>query len=120
MARLARTTVPATVTATTATTTTAPTVSTAAAAISTSATWRTSFPRTRFIDREGTSLNCLAIELSNGILCVLFGCHCHKRKAARLACELVLHKHDILHGSGLCKEVLQVGFRRIERKIPHV
>jgi hypothetical protein len=53
-------------------------------------------------------------------LCFLFCCHGHKSKAARLACEFILHKHDILHSTSLREEILKVGFRRIERKIPNV
>ena len=53
-------------------------------------------------------------------MCFLFCCHGHKSEAARLACEFILHKHDILHGTSLCEEILKVGFCRIERKIPNV
>jgi hypothetical protein len=58
--------------------------------------------------------------LGNGILCFLFRRHGHKSEATRLACEFILHKHDILHSTSLCEEILKVGFRRIERKISNV
>jgi hypothetical protein len=61
-----------------------------------------------------------AIKLGNGILCFLFRRHRHKSEATRLACEFILHKHDILHSTSLCEEILKVGFRRIKRKISNV
>src|SRR5437763_1909189 len=81
---------------------------------------RPCFAWTRFVHRKSASFHGFAIKLSDGILCFLFCRHCHKSKAARLACEFILHKHDILHSTSLCEEILKVGFRRIERKIPNV
>jgi hypothetical protein len=43
------------------------------------------------------------------------------QKRSRETCrEFILHKHDILHSTSLREEILKVGFRRIERKIPNV
>jgi hypothetical protein len=102
--------------ATTVTTTTAATVTAAAAA----AALRASFARTRFVYGQSATFDGFAIKLGNGILCFLFRRHGHKSEATRLACEFILHKHDILHSTSLCEEILKVGFRRIERKISNV
>jgi hypothetical protein len=102
--------------ATTVTTTTAATVTAAAAA----AALRASFARTRFVYGQSATVHGFAIKLGNGILCFLFRRHGHKSEATRLACEFILHKHDILHSTSLCEEILKVGFRRIERKISNV
>jgi hypothetical protein len=102
--------------ATTVTTTTAATVTAAAAA----AALRASFARTRFVYGQSATFHGFAIKLGNGILCFLFRRHGHKSEATRLACEFILHKHDILHSTSLCEEILKVGFRRIERKISNV
>jgi hypothetical protein len=98
------------------TTTTAATVTAAAAA----AALRASFARTRFVYGQSATFHGFAIKLGNGILCFLFRRHGHKSEATRLACEFILHKHDILHSTSLCEEILKVGFRRIERKISNV
>jgi hypothetical protein len=78
------------------------------------------FAWTRFVHRKSATFHGFAIKLGNGILCFLFCRHGHKSEAARLACEFILHKHDILHSTSLREEILKVGFRRIERKIPNV
>jgi hypothetical protein len=104
----------ATTVATTTTTTTAATVTAAAAAL------RASFAWTRFVHGQSATFHGFAIKLGNGILCFLFRRHRHKSEATRLACEFILHKHDILHSTSLCEEILKVGFRRIERKISNV
>jgi phosphoglucomutase len=98
----------------TATATTAATVTTTTAAL------RASFARTRFVHGQSATFHGFAIKLGNGILCFLFRRHGHKSEATRLACEFILHKHDILHSTSLCEEILKVGFRRIERKISNV
>jgi hypothetical protein len=95
--------------------TTAATVTAAAAA-----SLRASFARTRFVHGQSATFHGFAIKLGNGILCFLFRRHGHKSEATRLACEFILHKHDILHSTSLCEEILKVGFRRIERKISNV
>src|SRR6185312_783169 len=79
-----------------------------------------SFARTRFVHGQSATFHGFAIKLGNGILCFLFRRHGHKSEATRLACEFILHKHDILHSTSLCEEILKVGFRRIERKISNV
>jgi hypothetical protein len=99
-----------------ATATTAATVTTTAAAAALGA----SFARTRFVHGQSATFHGFAIKLGNGILCFLFRRHGHKSEATRLACEFILHKHDILHSTSLCEEILKVGFRRIERKISNV
>jgi hypothetical protein len=105
----------ATSAATIAAATTAATITAAAAA-----SLRASFARTRFVHGQSATFHGFAIELGDGILCFLFRRHGHKSEATRLACEFILHKHDILHSTSLCEEILKVGFRRIERKIPNV
>src|SRR5438045_2035709 len=90
-----------------------------AAAPSSSSLWA-SFARTRFLHGQTATFHGFAIKLGNGILCFLFRRHGHKSEATRLACEFILHKHDILHSTSLCEEILKVGFRRIERKISNV
>src|SRR5438067_12946439 len=107
----------ATTAATIAAATTAATVT--AAAASSSSLWA-SFARTRFVHGQSATFHGFAIKLGNGILCFLFRRHGHKSEATRLACEFILHKHDILHSTSLCEEILKVGFRRIERKISNV
>jgi hypothetical protein len=97
-----------------AATTTAATITAPAAALG------ASFARTRFVHGQSATFHGFAIELGNGILCFLFRRHGHKSEATRLACEFILHKHDILHSTSLCEEILKVGFRRIERKISNV
>src|SRR6476620_9569205 len=111
-----------TTTATTAATTVATTTTTAATvtAATAAAALRASFARTRFVHGQSATFHGFAIKLGNGILCFLFRRHGHKSEATRLACEFILHKHDILHSTSLCEEILKVGFRRIERKISNV
>src|SRR2546423_9327563 len=107
---------------TAATATIAATAATPAATITAAAaaTLGASFARTRFVDGQSATFHRFAIKLSNGILCFLFRRHGHKSEATRLACEFILHKHDILHSTSLGEEVLKVGFRLIERKISNV
>jgi hypothetical protein len=120
MGRLARSTIAAAISAaTTAAAISAATTATVAAA-TTAAAWGPCFAWTRFVHRKSATFHGFAIKLGNGILCFLFCCHGHKSEAARLACEFILHKHDILHSTSLREEILKVGFRRIERKIPNV
>jgi hypothetical protein len=111
-------------TAVAATTATAAAISAAAAPVAAATTTATArrpcFAWTGFIHRKSATFHGFAIKLGNGILCFLFCCHGHKSEAARLACEFILHKHDILHSTSLREEILKVGFRRIERKIPNV
>jgi hypothetical protein len=116
--RLARSPIAAAVAAATA----AAAISAAAATVATAATAarRPCFAWTRFVHRERATFYGFAIKLSNGILCFLFCRHGHKSEATRLACEFILHKHDILHSTSLREEILKVGFRRIERKISNV
>jgi hypothetical protein len=123
MGRSARSTIAAAIAAaaTAATVAAAATAATVAAATTTTtAAWGPCFAWTRFVHRKSATFHGFAIKLGNGILCFLFCCHGHKSKAARLACEFILHKHDILHSTSLREEILKVGFRRIERKIPNV
>jgi len=105
-------------TATAATTIAAAT--TAATITATAAALGASFARARFVHRQSATFHGFAIKLGNGILCFLFRRHGHKSEATRLACEFILHKHDILHSTSLCEDILKVGFRRIERKISNV
>jgi hypothetical protein len=122
MGRLARSTIAAAISAATtaAAISAAATAATGAAATTTAAAWGPCFAWTRFVHRKSATFHGFAIKLGNGILCFLFCCHGHKSEAARLACEFILHKHDILHSTSLREEILKVGFCRIERKIPNV
>jgi hypothetical protein len=113
-ATVAAATTPAAIATTTAATIATATATTAAAA------WRTSLARTRFVHGQGAAFHGFAVELLDGILRILVRTHRHESKSARLACEFILHKHDILHSTSLREEVLKVGLRRIERKIPNV
>jgi hypothetical protein len=106
--------------ATTAAATTVATATAAATVTTTAAALRASFARTRFVHGQSATFHGFAIKLGNGILCFLFRRHGHKSEATRLASEFILHKHDILHSTSLCEEILKVGFRRIERKISNV
>jgi hypothetical protein len=119
MGRLARSTIAAAISAA-ATAAAISAAATATVAAATAAAWRPCFAWTRFVHRKSATFHGFAIKLGNGILCFLFCCHGHKSEAARLACEFILHKHDILHSTSLREEILKVGFRRIERKIPNV
>jgi hypothetical protein len=107
-------------TAAATTVTTATTAATVTTTTTTTAALRASFARTRFVHGQSATFHGFAIKLGNGILCFLFRRHGHKSEATRLACEFILHKHDILHSTSLCEEILKVGFRRIERKISNV
>jgi hypothetical protein len=122
MERLARSAIAAAISAaaTAAAISAAATATVAAATTAAAAAWRPCFAWTRFVHRKSATFHGFAIKLGNGILCFLFCCHGHKSEAARLACEFILHKHDILHSTSLREEILKVGFRRIERKIPNV
>jgi hypothetical protein len=102
------------------TVTTATTAATVTTTTTTTAALRASFARTRFVHGQSATFHGFAIKLGNGILCFLFRRHGHKSEATRLACEFILHKHDVLHSTSLCEEILKVGFRRIERKISNV
>jgi hypothetical protein len=119
---LARSTIAAAISAATtaAAISAATTAATVAAATTAAAAWGPCFAWTRFVHRKSATFHGFAIKLRNGILCFLFCCHGHKSEAARLACEFILHKHDILHSTSLREEILKVGFRRIERKISNV
>jgi hypothetical protein len=121
---LARSAIAAAITAATATSATAAAVATASTAAAITATaasaLRASFAWTRFVYGQSATFHGFAIKLGNGILCFLVRRHSHKSEATRLACEFILHKHDILHSTSLCEEILKVGFRRIERKISNV
>jgi hypothetical protein len=92
----------------------------AATATVAAAAWWTSLAWTRYIHGQGATFHGFAVELLNSILCILLRAHRHEGKSARLAREFILHKHDILHSTSLREEVLKVGLRRIERKIPNV
>src|SRR5438552_8081337 len=119
---LARSAIAAAITAATATSAAAvATASTAAAITATAASaLRASFAWTRFVHGQSATFHGFAIKLGNGILRFLFRRHRHISEATRLACEFILHKHDILHSTSLREEILKVGFRRIERKIPNI
>src|SRR5205823_1656209 len=89
-------TLPSTAPATATTAAAVATASTAAAISATAASaLRASFPWTRFVHGQSAAFHGFAIKLCNGILRLLFRRHRHKSEATRLACEFILHKHDI-------------------------
>jgi hypothetical protein len=94
----------------------ATTVTTAAA---TTAGWPR-FTRARLIYGQRPSFDGLAINLGDRVLSVLFRTHRHESESARLPGELILHKSDLLHRTGLGEKLLQFVFGRIERKIAYV
>jgi hypothetical protein len=101
-------------TVSTATTTTA-TVTTAAAT-----TAFALFHGTRFVDREGATVDFLAMEFRDGRLRFFRGAHFHETKAAGAACHAIidhLHPGDIAR---LGKEIGQVVFRHAEGQIAHI
>jgi hypothetical protein len=122
MGRLARSTIAAAISAaaTAAAISAAATAATVAAATAAAPAWGPCFAWTRFVHRKSATFHGFAIKLGNGILRFLIRRPSHKSEATRLACEFILHKHDILHSTSLREEILKVGFRRIERKIPNV
>jgi hypothetical protein len=95
---------------------------TPAAAVSSSATTtgRTRFSRARFIDRQGTAFQGLAVDFRDCLLSILIRTHCDKSEAARFSGELVLHQHYFLDCARLGKKLLQFVFGRVEGKIPDI
>ncbi len=96
--------VPATATAaiTTATAAAETTTATAEAATTTAGAL---FAGTGFIDRHGTAVEFLAIELGDGRIGLFLGAHGHERKSAGLAGELV---HDEFAGADVARLLDQV------------
>ena len=87
--------------AATAVTATTAAVASAATSISASATtagWAR-LTRPGFVDRQGPSFYCLAVEFGDGILSILLRTHRNKSEATRLAGEFILHEGDFLHGA---------------------
>jgi len=60
------------------------------------------------------------MELFDGALGFVFGAHCDKCKSTAFAREFVLHQHHVTDGASLTKKVLQIGFRYVKGKVPHV
>jgi hypothetical protein len=97
-----------------ATTTAAATVSTAAAAAF------ALFHRTRFVDRQGATVDFLAMEFRDGRLRFFRRAHFHETKAAGTPRHAIidhLHPRDIAR---LGKKIGQVVFRHAEGQIAHI
>ena len=60
------------------------------------------------------------MELVDRGLSFGLGTHGDESKSAAFAREFVLHQKDVVDSTCLPKEVLQVGFRYVKGKIPHV
>jgi len=60
------------------------------------------------------------MELFDGALGFAFVAHCDKCKSTAFAREFVLHQHHVTDGASLTKKVLQIGFRYVKGKVPHV
>ena len=60
------------------------------------------------------------MELLNRVLGFAFAAHCDKCKSTAFAREFVLHQHHVTDGASLTKKVLQIGFRYVKGKVPHV
>jgi hypothetical protein len=95
-------------------------VSAAAASTTASAAEAALIAGARLIDTEGTSFDLLAIELGDGVLRIGLGCHRHKSKSAGFAREFILHEQHLGDCAGLRKHILQLEFRRRERKVAYV
>jgi hypothetical protein len=100
-----------------AATATAPAVS---PATTTESATGTLFARTGLIHGEGSALDRLAVELRDGILGFLVGAHRHEGEPPRFAGEFILDQLDGSHRAGLAEEILEVDFRRRERKVANV
>jgi hypothetical protein len=91
-----------------------------AAAPATSAAKAALLARPRFVDAKRASLDLLAVELSDGVLCVGFRGHGHKSKSAGFAGEFILHQQHFGHSTGLREHVLQLQLRGRERQVAYV
>jgi hypothetical protein len=123
LAAIAASAAPTAAIASTSTTAVAAAAITAAApAITTTAAaaWRTRFPRTRFVHRQGPAFDRFAIKLRDGFLRVGLIAHCDKGEAARFAGKFVLHESDFADRADLSEKVLEVRFGGIEGKISYV
>jgi hypothetical protein len=60
------------------------------------------------------------VELSDRVFRVFIAAHRDESKPAGFAGETVLNQHDFADGASLAEEILEVGFRGVERKVPHV
>jgi hypothetical protein len=58
--------------------------------------------------------------LRHRVLRILIRDHGHECEAARFAGELILNQHHFFHGSHRAEEILEFGFRGVEREVPHV
>jgi len=103
-----------------ATIATVSTATTTAATVSTTAAAFALFHRTRFVDREGATVDFLAMEFRDGRLRFFRRAHFHETKAAGTTRHAIidhLHPGDIAR---LGKEIGQVVFRHAEGQIAHI
>jgi len=110
--------------------TTSAATATSAAAVSAAATAsvsataaaaaRTIFARLGFVDGERPAVERLAVELIDRVFRVFIAPHRHEGEPARFSGEAILDQHDFRDGARLGEGVLEVGFRGVERQVPHV
>jgi hypothetical protein len=123
--------VPAATTVATVSATTLATVSTASAAAATAtisaatattttAAAFTRFHRTRFVDREGATVDFLAVEFRDGRLSFLGCAHFHETKAAGTTRHAIIDHLDPRDIARLGKEIGEVVFRHAEGQVAHI
>ncbi len=110
----------ATAVAAAATTITAAAAAIAAATSAPTTATRTGFARARFVYGERPTFDGFAVEVSDRFLRVGFIAHRDKSEATGFTGEFILHESDLIDRPGLCEEILEVGFSRIEGKISYV
>lgn len=105
----------------------ATTATAAAAATETAATTTTTaaaeaagFRRTGLIDRQGAALEIFSVERFNGCLGAFGVSHRDKGKAARARGNAVEDDMHFADGPVLCKQILEIGFCDLERKVPDI
>ncbi len=118
VAALAATTPTTTTTAVVATAT--PAATTTAAEVAARAATGAVFARTRFIDREGTTLDGFSVEEADRFLRFLGRGHGDEGKAAGFAREFVLHERGFLNGAGFGEEILKFDLGCVKGEIPDV
>jgi hypothetical protein len=109
-----------TATATTAVATTTTTTATAAAvAAPATAAARAFLARARFRDRDVTAIDVLAIQRTDGGLCLFRLGHGNKREAARTAGHTIRDEIDVFDDAVSSEQVLKTEFGGIEGKVSH-
>jgi hypothetical protein len=117
---LVATTAAATTTAVSAATAAAAISTTTAAATATAAAGRTLFTRTSDVDREGATVEFLAVEGVNGLLGFIGVGHGDETEATGATGHLVHHQVGLDDGAVCGKRVLEVVFGGVEGKISYI